>query len=88
MAASVTAAVTQMSCNEIISDNIEKAQLLVREAASKGAQIVLLQELFQSLYFCQEQHPKYFDWANEEKCDMIHSFCLLAEELRVANKFL
>ena len=43
-----------------------KADQLVRAAVGEGANIVLLQELFSGLYWCQEQKGKYFDWAEEE----------------------
>lgn len=43
--------------------NIEKAKGMVREAAAKGARIVCLPELFNTIYFCYERETKYFDWA-------------------------
>ena len=49
----VKIAATQMSCTDSIEANIKKADRLVREAAAKGAQIILIQELFETLYFCQ-----------------------------------
>jgi len=42
----------QMSCSADKKENLEKAIASVKEAAAKGAQIVCLQELFTSLYFC------------------------------------
>jgi N-carbamoylputrescine amidase len=53
----------QMSCSADPADNLEKAQRLIREAASKGAQIICLQELFQSLYFCQAEDHAWFKLA-------------------------
>jgi beta-ureidopropionase len=43
--------------------NIDKATRLVREAAAKGAQIICLPELFNTMYFCVETRQEYFDWA-------------------------
>ena len=45
------------------TDNIAHAEELVREAASSGAQIVLLPELFERPYFCQERRYDYLDYA-------------------------
>jgi N-carbamoylputrescine amidase len=50
----------QMSCSANPAENLQKAQIKVREAAASGAQIVCLQELFTSLYFCDvEDHDNY-----------------------------
>ncbi|MEM9257966.1 MAG: nitrilase-related carbon-nitrogen hydrolase, partial [Pseudomonadota bacterium] len=51
----VTLAATQMACTWDVPGNIERASTLVRRAASDGAQIILLQELFETPYFCIEQ---------------------------------
>ena len=64
---SVTVAATQMSCTESFEENIKNAEEMVYEAYNAGAQIILLQELFSGLYFCQEQDPKYFFWAHPVK---------------------
>ena len=56
----VSIATTQMSCSWDRAENIRQACALVEEAAAKGAQIVLLQELFETPYFCLERDPKYF----------------------------
>lgn len=55
----VTAAVTQMSCSRDREKNLQKAERLVRQAAEQGAQIILLQELFETQYFCQTQNFEY-----------------------------
>lgn len=52
----VTVAAVQMYCNRSREENIEVADRLVREAAAQGAQIVLLPELFETWYFCQERN--------------------------------
>jgi N-carbamoylputrescine amidase len=53
----------QMSCSTDPEENLEKAVAKVREAAQKGAQIVCLQELFRSQYFCREEDARIFDLA-------------------------
>ena len=50
----------QMSCSLDAAQNLAKAEAKVREAAQKGAQIVCLQELFRSQYFCREENPELF----------------------------
>ncbi len=59
----VTAAVTQMGCSRDREENLQKAEDLVRQAAEQGAQIILLQELFETQYFCQTQNFAYMDLA-------------------------
>ncbi|HRP56316.1 carbon-nitrogen hydrolase [Agriterribacter sp.] len=53
----------QMSCTANKQENLEKAITKIREAAQKGAQIVCLQELFTSLYFCDEEDYENFKLA-------------------------
>jgi N-carbamoylputrescine amidase len=50
----------QMSCSLDPGDNLAKAQARIREAANRGAQIICLQELFRSQYFCREENPDLF----------------------------
>lgn len=52
-AGTVRVAATQMACSDNLDANLRRAEVLVREAAKQGAKIILLQELFHSLYFCQ-----------------------------------
>ncbi len=56
----VTLAATQMACTDVVSENVERGEKLIREAAGKGANIVLLQELFEGYYFCQDEVPEYY----------------------------
>jgi N-carbamoylputrescine amidase len=49
----VKVAATQFSCSADFAANTASGVAAVRDAASQGANIILLQELFQSLYFCQ-----------------------------------
>ena len=59
----VTVAAVQMYCNQSREKNIEKAEQFVREAAGRGSQIVLLPELFETWYFCQERNYASYELA-------------------------
>ncbi len=59
----LTVAATQMSCDWDIPGNLDRAEGLVREAAAKGAKLILLQELFETPYFCQDQLYEFLDLA-------------------------
>jgi N-carbamoylputrescine amidase len=73
-----------MSCSSNIDENISKAEGLVREAAAQGAQIILLQELFETPYFCQKQKSDYYAYATElEHNKAINHFIKIAKELQV-----
>ncbi len=63
MARIVTVAATQMACDWDLHANVARAERLVSEAARQGAQIILLQELFETPYFCKDQNPEYFELA-------------------------
>lgn len=77
-------AVSQMSCSAKIEENISKAEVLVRKAAVQGAQIILLQELFETPYFCQKEKAEYFTYATElESNKAVKHFQQLARELEV-----
>lgn len=56
----VTVACTQMACSWDIEANVDRAETLVRKAAEAGANIVLLQELFETPYFCIDKQEKHF----------------------------
>jgi len=80
----VTVAATQMKCSQDAQVNLENAEKLVRDASSKGAQIVLLQELFESLYFCQEERAEHFNLASTlEESLVVNHFRGIAKELNV-----
>ena len=77
-------AVIQLSMRENSDYNIENAVAFVREAAQNGAQIILLPELFESLYFCKDIDKKYFSLAKERQNNpLIERFSNLAKELEV-----
>lgn len=80
----VKVAVTQMACSKTYETNVKKAEAIVRDAAGKGANIILLQELFSGPYFCKVQDFSYFSLAqNADDSDLINRFSLLAKELGV-----
>lgn len=80
----VMVAATQMSCTWDAEDNIRKAEKLVREAAVKGAQVILLQELFETPYFCQTQDYDHFKLAVPvEENKAVKHFARVAAELQV-----
>jgi len=80
----VTVAATQMSCGWDVDANIARAEALVREAAAKGAQIILIQELFERCYFCQKQKESYLAFATlVDENPAIRHFSAVAAELKV-----
>lgn len=80
----VKVAATQQSCTWDIEANVDKAEQHVRDAAAQGANIILLQELFETPYFCQEQVSDHFKLAAPlEGNKLIARFCKLAKELDV-----
>lgn len=80
----VKVAAVQMSCGIDVTDNIKKADELVRKAALQGAQIILLPELFERQYFCQERRYDYYEYAKSvEENDAVIHFSQLAKELSV-----
>ncbi len=80
----LTLGITQMKCSWDIDANIVKAEALVREAADKGANLILLQELFETPYFCSEQNAEHLDLAQPfEGNKLIAHFAALAHELGV-----
>lgn len=80
----VTVAATQMACSWNRDENIARAEKLVRDAAGQGAQIILIQELFEAPYFCIDQSPEHFALAQEvDNSPLIQHFQTLARELQV-----
>ena len=59
----VKVAALQFSCSRDVQENINKAEKMVREAADNGANIILLPELFERQYFCQEKRYDYYEYA-------------------------
>ncbi|WP_067093878.1 N-carbamoylputrescine amidase [Marinomonas atlantica] len=84
----VTVAATQMHCTWDQQDNLNRAETLIRNAASQGAQIILIQELFETPYFCIEIHEPYHDLATTlAENEAFKRFTELAKELNVVLPF-
>ena len=80
----VKVAATQMSCSWNGEEVLDKAEKLVRKAAAEGANIILLQELFETPYFCQKQKFEYFDLAQPlSENAAVKRFTEVAKELQV-----
>ena len=74
----------QMAMSEDKNSNIAKAVKFVKQSAKNGVKIILLPELFESLYFCKDMDSKYFSYANPLKNNsLIKQFSDLAKELNV-----
>ena len=72
-----------MACSSDRQANIDKAFRLIRISAGQGAQIICLQELFSSTYFCWEENHDYFSLAEAIPGPLTKSFQDLAKELNV-----
>lgn len=80
----VTVAATQMACSWDRAANIANAEQLVRQAAARGAQIILIQELFETPYFCQKPNADYLQLATDVDANAaIARFQKVAAELKV-----
>jgi len=74
----------QMAMQVDKKTNVNKAESLVRQAVNNGANIILLPELFEGLYFCKDMDEKYFEWASPlQDNKLIQRFSQLAKELDV-----
>lgn len=80
----VTVAAVQMSCSKVVEENLEKAEKMIRKAASDGAEMILLPELFEREYFCQQRRYDFYEYATEtEKNPAVNMGIRLAKELGV-----
>lgn len=80
----IKVAITQMSCSDNYEKNIAKAEQMVEKCAKAGANIILLQELFQNLYFCQVEDYEKFGLAEvRSKSKTIQHFQILAKKHNV-----
>lgn len=80
----VTVAAIQMACAWDLQGNIARAEKLVRQAAARGAQIILLPELFETPYFCIEQDARHLNLATPlEENRAVRHFTPIARELGV-----
>lgn len=79
----VKLALIQSACGINPEENYSKTEARIVEAADKGGQIVLLQELFNTTYFCQTVDEKFFDWAQSIPGPVTDKLSALAKELEV-----
>ena len=80
----VIVAATQFACSWDVAANIANAEKLVRQAASQGAQVILIQELFETPYFCIEQDSRHLRIATSIAGNRaINHFAKVARELNV-----
>jgi N-carbamoylputrescine amidase len=80
----VTVATTQFACSTDRATNIERAEVLVRRAAAAGANVILLQELFETPYFCIDQDARHFALATTvDENQALRHFAPIARELGV-----
>ncbi len=73
----------QMTCGPDVDDNLRRALAVARDAAGRGAQVICLQELFRSPYFCQTEDQSRFDLAEPVPGPSTAAFSELARELEV-----
>src|SRR5437899_5669716 len=83
MSEKFTVGLIQMSCSLDPNENLARAESRVREAAGRGAQIICLQELFRSQYFCREENAELFALAEPIPGPSTEAFSKLARELKV-----
>ena len=79
-----TIGTVQMRCSVSPDENLDKAEAMVRQAAGNGANIILLPELFEHPYFCQERRYEYFSYAmTTAENPAVRRFTSVAKELGV-----
>src|SRR6204780_3318866 len=78
-----TVGLVQMKCSTTFDENLAIALKKIREAAGRGAQIICLQELFRSQYFCREENPELFGLAEPIPGPSSDALAALAKELGV-----
>ena len=83
MAEKFTIGLIQMSCSPDPRENFAKAEARIREAAARGAQIICLQELFRSQYFCREENADLFELAEPIPGPSTEALSKLARSLNV-----
>ena len=78
-----TVGLIQMTCGQQVAANLDKAESLIARAATRGAQVICLQELFASRYFCQSEDPSQFDLAEPVPGPITERYAALARRLGV-----
>lgn len=80
----IKVAITQMSCSSNYEENINKAISMVEKCAKEGANVILLQELFENLYFCQvEDYDKFALAESFKNSKTIETFKEVAKKFHV-----
>ena len=80
----ITFAATQFACTPNAAENLDCAERAVRAAAEQGGQVILLQELFETPYFCKDHDASHFNLARPiEGSPVVARFQALARELGV-----
>src|ERR1700682_4664993 len=80
----VTVAATQMACSWDRAANMARAEKLIREAAARGANVILIQELFETQYFCKDHSTQHFELAKPlDGHPAVEHFRKVARELDV-----
>src|SRR5699024_10528915 len=78
----VTVSAIQMQCTDSVAENLAAAERLVRRAAGEGSRVILLPELFERPYFCQERRYEYYAYAKPTlENDAVRHFLPISEEL-------
>jgi N-carbamoylputrescine amidase len=81
----LTVAAVQCALGGAREENVARVERLVRDAAKRGAQIILPPELFEGPYFCRHEKESFFDWARPfAGNETVARFASLARELGVA----
>jgi N-carbamoylputrescine amidase len=78
-----TVGLIQMSCSPDPRENFAKAEARIQEAAKRGAQIICLQELFRSQYFCREENAELFELAEAIPGPSTEALAKLARDSKV-----
>ena len=82
MSETLTIAAIQCPLGGTVAENVARVERWVREAAAKGARVILPPELFEGPYFCREENDAYFAWARPvEGHPTVQRFAALAREL-------
>lgn len=83
MSRTVNVGLIQMACEEDPKKNLDKSLIRIAEAAASGAQIVSLQELFRSRYFCQSNDNRFFDLAEPIPGPATDALCKIAKDKKI-----
>jgi len=75
--------IVQQSCSNNKQENIDKSIKLIKECVSKGAELVVLQELHCGIYFCQAEEVDMFEWAEPLPGPSYNQFSAIAKELNI-----